>query len=52
MAELSIDGCDTLNCGTPNGETITAMRQANAGTGLKEYSSFRELSQSNSEWSA
>ncbi len=28
---------------TPNEETISAMRAANAGKGLKRYSSFREL---------
>ena len=28
---------------TPNRETVAAMREANAGRGLKQYRSFREL---------
>ena len=31
---------------TPTPETIAAMREANAGKGLKRYSSFRELRES------
>jgi len=31
---------------TPNRETVAAMREANAGRGLKQYRSFRELRQS------
>ena len=31
---------------TPNRETVAAMREANAGRGLKRYRSFRELRES------
>jgi DNA-damage-inducible protein J len=31
---------------TPNRETVAAMREANAGKGLKQYRSFRELRES------
>ena len=48
MADLSKEDCDTLYCGAPNEETIRAIRQANTGTDLKEYRSFRELRESNS----
>jgi len=40
---LTIDDFPLRPSGSPNQETIAAMREANAGEGLREYRSFREL---------